>query len=74
MAELAKPTPVPTNTICSICGLPWESHKKRSPEVSDCIRLLKEALNVARANQYVYGWPQWTSATGIAYGTTISNS
>lgn len=40
---MKKPTPVHTNTICSVCGLDWDRHgEKPTPET--CIELLQADL------------------------------
>lgn len=46
MTKQDKPQPVIVNTICSLCGEPWEQHGDK-PTTLDCIRLLKAKVPVA---------------------------
>lgn len=50
-----KPTAVPRDLICSVCGLEWSRHSK-TPKVDECIELLKRdlAAEKARTKPYPY--------------------
>jgi hypothetical protein len=50
------PQPVVVTTICSECGLAWESHGDK-PTTSDCIRLLKIELAKRPVQPYIYPTP-----------------
>jgi hypothetical protein len=56
-----KPTPVPKQTVCSVCGLDWERHAKRAPKIEGCVKLLKEEL--AKRPLMNWGWNQ--AGTGL---------
>ena len=66
------PKPVVVTTICSECGLAWESHGDK-PTTSDCIRLLKSELVKRPAPMVItyptypaYPWYQWSYTQGIS--------
>lgn len=70
-----KPTPVPTNIICSICDEPWGLHQEVNGEVStlECIRLLKAKrwtpTITVNPRPWVYPvYPTWPYTTTITCG------
>ena len=53
-----KPEAVPSSLVCSVCGLPWPAHKRKT--VEECVRLLK--AEVAKRRVYAN-----TSGTTVSY-------
>ena len=64
---MPKPEPVPSSLVCSVCGLSWSDHKRKT--IEECVRLLKVELTKRRAYHS-------QSGTNIAYpsawGGTVS--
>lgn len=54
MADMAVPSPVPKQMVCSVCGLGWERHKRRNHTMAECVELLKAEL--ASRPVYNFGW------------------
>ena len=54
-----KPSPVPVETVCSVCGFAWTLHGS-DPTTDDCIRLLKvELAKKPVPVPYIQPYPYW---------------
>ena len=61
-----KPSPVPVQTVCAVCGLDWKAHGD-DPTTDDCIRLLKAEVAKGPVTVPYYPYPYVIRETPAPY-------